>query len=159
MVREQVDLRSATHKDPPAPTMSTLGGLLRTARPRQWSKNVLVFAAPAAAGVLGQADQLAKTLIALVCFCFAASGTYFLNDAADIDSDRRHPTKQHRPVAAGVISVRGARVVGVILVLAGIGLGFAATWQLALTVASYVALTTLYSTVLKHVPIVDIVAV
>src|SRR3954466_3002405 len=155
MVREQEELRPVTPAKPPAPKMSHLGGLLRTARPRQWSKNILVFAAPGAAGVLGNAEDLVKTLIAFGCFCLAASGTYFLNDAADVDSDRRHPTKQRRPVAAGVVSIKTARIAGTVLVLSAIALSFLASWELAITIAGYVVLTTLYSTVLKHVPVVD----
>src|SRR3954447_23948299 len=102
MVREEVELRPV---DSPEPRSSLFRALLRTARPKQWSKNVLVFAAPGANGSLNQGTALAHTLIAFVCFCLAASGTYFLNDAADVDSDRLHPTKRTRPVAAGVVSV------------------------------------------------------
>jgi decaprenyl-phosphate phosphoribosyltransferase len=156
MVREDVELRPL---DSPEPRSSLLRGLLRTARPKQWSKNVLVFAAPGANGSLGQGSALAHTLIAFTCFCLAASGTYFLNDAADVESDRRHPTKRNRPVAAGIVSVGLARAVGVTLVLLGIGLSFTARWELAVTVAGYVVITTLYSTVLKQVAVVDIVAV
>jgi len=156
MVREEVDLRPP---DVPDRRPSTLSALIRTARPKQWSKNVLVFAAPGAAGVLDNAEPLKQTLIAFVCFCLAASGTYFLNDAADVESDRRHPTKRFRPVAAGQISVGLARVVGVVLIVAAIGLSFTARWQLAVTIAGYVTITTLYSLVLKHVAVVDIVAV
>lgn len=156
MVREEVELRPVDSPDPP---FSLLGGLVRTARPKQWSKNVLVFAAPGANGSLGHGTALAQTAIAFACFCLAASGTYFLNDAADVESDRRHPTKQRRPVAAGVVSVRMARTVGVALLVAGIGLSFAARWELAVTIVGYVAITTLYSTVLKEIAVVDIVAV
>src|SRR5436190_19366209 len=156
MVREEVDLRPPDVPDRPP---SMLSSLIRTARPKQWSKNVLVFAAPGAAGVLDQAEPLAQTLIAFVCFCLAASGTYFVNDAADVESDRRHPTKRPRPVAAGEISVGLARTAGVVLVVASIALSFTARWQLAVTVAGYVAITTLYTVVLKHVAVVDIVAV
>jgi decaprenyl-phosphate phosphoribosyltransferase len=109
--------------------------------------------------VLGHGQPLARTLIAFACFCIAASGTYFLNDAADAASDRHHPTKRHRPVAAGIVPVATARVVGVVLVLAGIGLAFTARWELAVVVAGYVALTTSYSLALKHVAVVDMVAV
>jgi decaprenyl-phosphate phosphoribosyltransferase len=136
-----------------------LRGLIRTARPKQWTKNVLVFAAPGADGALGHATPFVHTLIAFVCFCLAASGTYFLNDAADVDSDRRHSTKRSRPVAAGVVSVALARAVGIALVVAGIGLAFAARWELAVTIAGYAAITTLYSIVLKNIAVVDIVAV
>ena len=156
MVREEVELRPL---DAPGPRGSLLRGLLRTSRPKQWTKNVLVFAAPGANGSLSQGTALAHTLIAFVCFCLAASGTYFLNDAADVASDRRHPTKRNRPVAAGVVSVGLARAVGVGLVLSAIALSFAARWELAVTIAGYVAITTLYSMVLKDVAVVDIVAV
>ena len=156
MVREEVELRPV---DSPEPNGSLLRGLLRTARPKQWTKNVLVFAAPGANGSLGQGTALAHTLIAFVCFCLAASGTYLLNDAADVESDRLHPTKRTRPVAAGDVPVRTARIVGVGLILLAVGLSFAARWELAVTVAGYVAITTLYSIVLKEVAVVDIVAV
>src|SRR6476646_418482 len=106
MVREEVELRDL---GPDEPRSSMLSALVRTARPRQWAKNVLVFAAPGAAGVLTEATPLVRTLIAFACFCLAASGTYFLNDAADVESDRRHPTKHNRPVASGAVSVRQAR--------------------------------------------------
>jgi decaprenyl-phosphate phosphoribosyltransferase len=156
MVREEVELRPL---DSPEPRASLLRGLVRTARPKQWTKNVLVFAAPGANGSLGHGTDLAHTLIAFVCFCFAASGTYFLNDAADAQTDRRHPTKRNRPVAAGVVPVRLARVLGTLLVAGSIALSFAARWELAVTVAGYVAVTTLYSVVLKQVAVVDMVAV
>src|SRR3954454_2005898 len=156
MVREEVELRPL---EPDEPKRSLLGALVRTARPRQWSKNVLVFAAPGAAGVLTEATPLVRTLIAFCCYCLAASGTYFLNDAADAEADRLHPRKRMRPVAAGHLSVTTARVLGVALVVAGIGLSFTARWQLAVTVATYVAITTMYSTFLKHVAVFDIVAV
>ncbi|HEV3226934.1 MAG TPA: decaprenyl-phosphate phosphoribosyltransferase [Acidimicrobiales bacterium] len=156
MVREEVELRPL---DAPGPRPSTIAGLVRTARPKQWAKNVLVFAAPGAAGVLGHEKPLVRTLVAFVCFCLAASGTYFLNDVADVDSDRLHPTKRNRPLAAGIVSVSLGRAVGVVLVLVSIALGFTARWELAVTVAGYVALTTVYSAYLKHVAVVDIVAV
>jgi decaprenyl-phosphate phosphoribosyltransferase len=156
MVREEIDLRDL---GPEEPRSSTLGALIRTARPRQWAKNVLVFAAPGAAGVLTEAKPLVRTLIAFVCFCLAASGTYFLNDAADVEADRLHPRKRFRPVASGALSVTTARVAGIVLIVAGIGLSFTARWQLAVTVAAYVAITTLYSVWLKHVAVFDIVAI
>ncbi len=156
MVREEVELRDL---GPEEPERSWLSAVARTARPRQWSKNVLVFAAPGAAGVLTQVTPLVQTIVAFVCFCFAASGTYFLNDAADVEADRLHPVKRNRPIAAGQLSVPAARAIGVTLIIAGIGLSFTARWQLAVTVAAYVAVTTAYSMWLKHVAVFDIVAV
>jgi decaprenyl-phosphate phosphoribosyltransferase len=96
---------------------STFRAILKTARPKQWSKNVLVFAAPAAAGVLDERDALLQTLVAFIGFCLAASGTYFLNDANDADVDRLHPTKRLRPIAAGDLDARTARVIAVVLIL------------------------------------------
>ncbi|MGI8662406.1 MAG: decaprenyl-phosphate phosphoribosyltransferase [Acidimicrobiales bacterium] len=153
MVREELDLRQ------PRRGPSLLVGLVKTARPKQWSKNVLVFAAPGAAGVIGEAEPFRNTLIALVAFCLAASGTYFLNDVADVESDRRHPKKRARPIATGIVAAPTAKAVGVVLLALGIALSFAARWELAATVAGYVALTTLYSHALKHIAVVDIVTV
>jgi len=133
--------------------------LLRLARPKQWLKNILVFAAPAAAGILDEGDALEKTAVAFVCFCLAASGTYYLNDALDVVADRAHPTKRNRPVASGVVSVRLAELMAVALLIAPIGLSFVASWRLAVVVASYAALTVAYSTWLKNEAVVDLAAV
>src|SRR5258707_409097 len=100
---------------------TVLAGLLRAMRPRQWVKNVLVAAAPGAAGVLDQGSALAHTLLAFVAFSLAASGTYLMNDAADVESDRAHPTKRNRPIADGTVPVRVAWIAGGVLLLAGIG--------------------------------------
>ena len=133
--------------------------LVRQARPKQWVKNLLVFAAPGAAGVLNEWSSLWRALVMFVAFCLASSGTYFWNDLLDADSDRNHPTKQHRPIASGAIPTGIGRAVGTVLLVAGIGLAATTRWQAALVVAGYVALTSLYSTVLKHVAVVDLIAV
>jgi decaprenyl-phosphate phosphoribosyltransferase len=140
----------------PEPTPSLLAGLVRTARPKQWMKNVLVVAAPAAAGVLDTPSVIVDTIIAFVAFSLAASGTYFLNDAFDVEADRRHAKKRFRPIAAGVVPVGTARVVGVGLLVAGIAISFAANWRLALVIAIYIAFTTTYSAWLKHVAVIDL---
>ena len=84
--------------------------LLRESRPKQWLKNVLVFAAPGAAGVLDQRHELVLTIVTFVAFCFAASGIYFWNDLLDVKADRVHPTKRFRPIASGELSITAARV-------------------------------------------------
>lgn len=140
-------------------TGSLVGGLLRLARPKQWAKNVLVFAAPGAAGVLDDTEHLVHTLVAYVAFCLVASGTYFLNDARDVTADRGHPTKRHRPVAAGTVPVRVAYVSGVLLLAGGVAFGFLARPELALTLAAYVVLTTAYSLRLKRIAVIDVAAV
>ncbi len=145
--------------DAPVDAPSLVGGLVRLARPKQWMKNVLVFAAPGAAGVLDNGGAFVDAVIAFACFCLAAAGTYYLNDVRDREADARHPTKRHRPVASGAVAPGLATVLGVALVVAAIGLGATVRWPLAVTVAGYCALTTAYSTWLKHVAVVDIVAV
>lgn len=132
-------------------------GFVREARPKQWAKNVLVAAAPGAAGVLTEGGALRDTAIAFVAFCLAASGTYFLNDALDVDADRLHPTKRFRPIAAGTISVTAGKASAALLITAGIGIGFATgSWELPLVTAIYVTATTSYSIWFKHVPVIDI---
>jgi decaprenyl-phosphate phosphoribosyltransferase len=140
--------------------MSVTRGLLRTARPRQWIKNVLVFAAPGAAGVLDDWPALGYTLLAFVSFCIAASGVYLWNDSLDVQADRLHPTKRFRPVAAGVVSVRTAQVAGTVAIIASLAVAAGTTrWKTVAVVAVYVALTITYSAWLKHVAVLDIVAI
>jgi decaprenyl-phosphate phosphoribosyltransferase len=134
--------------------------VVRLVRPRQWIKNLLVFAAPAAAGVLDEPGEIARTTLVFVVFCLAASGVYCLNDAADAAADRRHPTKRHRPVAAGEISPGPARVLGAVLIAAALGLGsLTAWWEVPAIVGAYLVLTLTYTYVLKRIAVVDIVAV
>lgn len=141
------------------PSRGTWRGLVRTARPKQWAKNVLVFAAPGAAGVLDNGHELLRAVLAFVAFCLASSGTYFWNDIHDVEADRHHPTKRNRPIPAGVVPLGVARLTGVLLLAAGGGLALALGWRFAAAVGTYVAVTTLYSTALKHVAVVDLVAV
>ena len=133
--------------------------LFRQARPKQWVKNLLVFAAPGAAGALDNGSSLWRSVVIFVAFCLASSGTYFWNDLLDADNDRNHPTKQHRPIASGAIPVLTGRITGSILLLTGIGLAATTRWQAAVVVAGYVVLTSLYSALLKHIAVVDLVAV
>jgi len=148
------DLRPLT-----AVATGILPGLVRTARPHQWTKNLLVLAAPAAAGKITEGPVARDTALALVAFCLASAGTYLLNDANDVEADRRHPTKRNRPIAAGIVPVPLAWAVGGVLLVAALVLAFAVATPLGVTIAGYLALTTAYSLVLKRIPIVDIVAV
>jgi decaprenyl-phosphate phosphoribosyltransferase len=137
-----------------------MSALLREARPKQWLKNVLVFAAPGAAGVLDDAEQLGLTLLAFIAFCLASSGTYFWNDLMDVESDRAHPTKRHRPIASGAVPLGVARVVGVGLLVASLGVSaLVGRWQMVVVVALYIVLTLSYSVWLKHVAVVDLVVI
>lgn len=143
----------------PQPRRGLAAGFLRTARPKQWAKNVLVFAAPGAAGVLGHGGPALRALGAFALFCVVSSGTYFLNDALDARADREHPTKRFRPVAAGILSVRAALVTGVALMAVAIGAGVALRARLGLVLGIYVLVQFAYSFYLKHQPIFDLVSV
>ena len=134
--------------------------VLRAMRPDQWTKNLLVFAAPATAGVLDEGPHALDAVLSFVAFCLLASATYLLNDVLDREHDSRHPVKRDRPVAAGVLSVRAALAAGAVLLVAGLA-GGAATGRAALVavLVGYVALTAAYSTVLKDVAVVDLAAV
>jgi decaprenyl-phosphate phosphoribosyltransferase len=144
---------------PPSGRGSLPLGLLKLARPKQWAKNVLVFAAPAAAGVLDNKQWALDALVAFVCFCLAAAGTYYINDARDVEADRLHPKKSRRPVAAGVVPVPVAYVGGALLLVAAVAGALAVNADLAYTVGGYIVLTTAYSSWLKQVAVVDLVAV
>ena len=141
-------------------TRWTWRGLIRTARPKQWAKNVLVFAAPGAAGVLDDWPELGYTLLAFVAFCLAASGIYCWNDALDVDADRRHPAKRFRPVATGQVSVGAAQVTGTVLALSALGVAAGTgRWQTVVVVGVYIAVTLAYSLWLKHIAVLDIATV
>jgi decaprenyl-phosphate phosphoribosyltransferase len=150
---------AGTDGDVPMATDNLVTGLIKLARPKQWSKNVLVFAAPGAAGVLDNLEPFVDSIIAFVAFCLAAAGTYYINDARDVEADRLHPKKRFRPIATGAVPVGLAYVAGAGLLVAAVALSFAASAELAATVVGYVLLTTAYSSVLKHVAVVDLVAV
>lgn len=140
---------------PPARTPA----LLRLLRPRQWVKNVLVFAAPFAAGDLFEGDVPVRTVGAFVALCLAASGTYCVNDAVDAEADRKHPEKRRRPVASGEVPVPVAFGLGAALLVAGVVLAAVIDVDLLLIVACYVGLTVAYSWRLKQLPVVDIAAI
>lgn len=129
-------------------------------RPRQWVKNVLVAAAPLAAGRLFEVNLLADTLLAFAVFCCAASGIYLVNDARDADSDRRHPEKRHRPVAAGVVSKTMALTLGCVLLAIAISVAaVASNPALTAVIATYAVLQLGYCFFLKHQPVLDLAVV
>jgi decaprenyl-phosphate phosphoribosyltransferase len=136
-----------------------LAAVLRTARPRQWLKNLLVFAAPAAAGTLLDPVVGGRALWTLVVFVLASASTYFVNDARDVEADRKHPVKCRRPVAAGLLRPRTAMAVGVALALLAPVLALPLGWRLVAVVAGYLGLTFSYSFALKNQPVLDILAV
>jgi decaprenyl-phosphate phosphoribosyltransferase len=135
------------------------GALLRACRPRQWSKNLLVLAAPAAAGVIDRPLLAAQAAGAFLVMCLLSSSTYLINDVRDAEQDRLHPRKRARPVAAGAISPRVALRAAMALALAGIALAIAIAPGLGAVGCCYLALTASYSLWLRHVVVLDILAI
>ena len=133
-----------------------LPGLLRSMRPTQWAKNIFVFAALVFDQKLLAPAPFLRTLAGFGLFCLASSVVYLVNDVADRESDRRHPTKRNRPIAAGIVPARVA--VGVAAAMAGVALvgGFKLGAAFGLILAGFLALNLLYSFWLKHVPIIDV---
>ena len=149
-------LRVARHARRPSWPIS----VLRTARPRQWPKNLLVFAAPLAGATWGRAHGLSYALVAAVAFCCASVTVYFINDVADVERDRRHPRKRYRPVAAGDLPKSHALVIGAACAALGLAAGVAVSVPLlTAAVGGYMAMSFLYSWVLKHIAVVELVFV
>jgi decaprenyl-phosphate phosphoribosyltransferase len=134
--------------------------VLRTARPRQWPKNLLVFAAPLAGATLGRDDGLGYALVAAAAFGCASVAVYFVNDVADAERDRRHPHKRYRPVAAGDLPKSHAVALGALSAVASLAGGVVISEPgLTGAVGGYLSLSFLYSWVLKHIPVVEVLFV
>jgi 4-hydroxybenzoate polyprenyltransferase len=135
-----------------------LAALLVSVRPRQWTKNLFVFAGLIFSHKLFTADA-PRALAAFAVFCALSGVVYLLNDVADRERDRAHPVKRARPVAAGALSVRAALVAALVLAVAALAGAGALGRPFLLTAVAYVVLLGLYSTTLKHVVLVDVITV
>jgi decaprenyl-phosphate phosphoribosyltransferase len=140
-------------------TLGTASAILRTMRPRQWAKNVLVIAAALSAGVLGRDHNIAIVIGTFIAFTLVASAVYLFNDARDVVEDRQHPTKRFRPVAAGELPIRTAVVASIPVAAVGLGLGTAIDRELGATLAVYVVLEVAYALWLKQQPVIDLAIV
>jgi decaprenyl-phosphate phosphoribosyltransferase len=144
----------------PASPARWLRAAVLTSRPRQWPKNLLVFAAPLAGASLGRNNGLGYALIAMLAFGCASAAVYFVNDVADAERDRRHPVKRNRPIASGALPAQHAVVLAVIAALCAVGAGVLIREPLLVATASaYLCLSFLYSFRLKHVPYVEMLIV
>lgn len=140
--------------------MDLVRALPRLLRAKQWIKNTLVFAAPAAAGVLLEAESLVASVWAFIAFCLAASALYIVNDLSDVEGDRQHPRKRDRPIAAGDVGELEASMVAVVLVSASAAIAwFLLPHEFAVVLAAYFANTLIYTWWGKRVPTVDIMQV
>lgn len=138
---------------------SPVGALVVAARPRQWVKNLLVLAAPASAGKLGQLAPAIESVLALCMFTLASVATYLVNDVLDAGGDQQHPVKRHRPVAAGDLSPGIALVVAGLLGLGSLAGAAAVGPALAGVIAAYLVITCAYSLGAKRIPVVELALV
>jgi decaprenyl-phosphate phosphoribosyltransferase len=137
-----------------------LHAVLRSTRPRQWPKNLLVFAAPLAAASFGREHGFGYALLAMFAFACASAAVYLVNDVVDAERDRRHPVKRNRPIASGALPERHAMVLAVGATVCAVGTGIAIREPLVVLAATvYLGESFLYSFRLKHVPFVEMVLV
>jgi len=136
-----------------------LKALLKTMRPRQWTKNAFLFAALVFDGKLFHLPDFLRTLAGFGLFCLISSAVYIFNDLFDLDADRQHPVKRNRPIASGKLPVPAALTGGVTLSLLAISLGYLLAWQFALTILVYFAMMLAYSKWLKHILILDVLII
>jgi 4-hydroxybenzoate polyprenyltransferase len=138
--------------------MSPLGAVLRSLRPRQWVKNLFVFA-----GLIFSQSLLTPliwpALAAFAIFCALSGAIYVFNDLADAEKDRLHPAKRYRPIASGALPAPAATVLGVVLLLGSLAAAFALSAPFGFVAAAYAALLTAYSVWLKHLVILDVLTV
>ncbi|HRQ21917.1 MAG TPA: UbiA family prenyltransferase, partial [Anaerolineales bacterium] len=136
-----------------------LNALIKTMRPRQWTKNIFIFAALVFDKQLLNPDSFLRTLAGFALFCLISSSVYIFNDIADVEADRQHPEKKKRPIPSGKLPIRSAWIAGIVLVI----FTFTASYFLApgfeVVVVAYFLLNIAYTKWLKHIPILDVLII
>ena len=133
--------------------------IIREMRPRQWAKNVFIFAALVFDEQLTQKEPLLRTIAGFILLCLISSAVYIMNDIADVESDRQHPTKRNRPIAAGQLSIPLALVLAIAMAAFALAAGFALEPGFGWIITLYFVLNLLYSLWLKHTPIIDVMII
>ena len=136
-----------------------MAAFFRALRPHQWTKNLLVFAALLFSKHLFESGPFLRAFLAFIAFCGLAGAVYLWNDVADIESDRLHPKKRLRPLAAAELSIRAATLGAMALVVGALSLSFSVDVDLGLCASAYLALNLAYSFGLKHVVILDVLSI
>src|SRR3954453_20760166 len=138
---------------------SPLRAALVALRPRQWLKNLLLFAGIIFAAELGDRTRWLEAVAAFVAYCAASSAAYLVNDLRDVDADRQHPIKRRRPIARGElrprVAVALAGALGLAAIAIAVGLGAASV----VCLLAFVALQAAYTLRLKHVVLVDVLSI
>ncbi len=134
-------------------------GLLKSMRPRQWAKNVFVFVALFFDRKLTDPESVLRTLAAFVLLCLMSSAVYLMNDLADIENDRQHPTKKNRPLAAGQLSPVVAAIAAAVLAVGSLMAGFILSTGLGWVLLLYLLIQISYTFWMKRVVLVDVLIV
>jgi 4-hydroxybenzoate polyprenyltransferase len=135
--------------------------IIKTMRPRQWTKNLVIFAALVFDRQLGPNNlpALFRTIAGFIIFCLLSGVVYIINDIADIEADRRHPEKRHRQIASGQLSIRTARLAALGLLVIIFPLSYLLSPFFALVALAYFVLNLAYSKWLKHIPLIDVITI
>jgi len=133
--------------------------LIRSMRVYQWTKNLVLFAGPVFTLKILEPAFAGPAILGFLAFSLATSGVYLVNDVIDVERDRLHPTKRTRPVATGRIPIGVAAALGGALIVIGLAASFLIGPRFGMSAAAYVALTITYSLALKHVVLLDVVAI
>lgn len=139
--------------------MTMLKALLKTMRLRQWTKNGFVFFALIFDKQLFLREPFLRTIAGFFLFCLISSAVYLFNDISDMEADRKHPEKKHRPIASGELSVGAAWGAALALALISLSLGYLLAPLFSAFLAAYLIINIVYSRWLKHVPILDVLFV
>ena len=142
-----------------SPRRGTTRAVVASLRPRQWLKNLLVFAGIIFAAKLGDPIRWAEAIACFAAFCAASSAAYLVNDVRDAADDRMHPIKRNRPIARGEVSVKAALTLAGALAVAALAVALAIDWRVLLYVAGFLALQAVYSLGLKHVVLLDVMVI
>lgn len=133
--------------------------ILKSMRPKQWYKNLIVFIAIVFSGNLGNTTAWFNSIVAFCAFCLISGSVYFINDIIDIEKDRQHPTKKNRPIASGKLKKGHAIVISVILLFLSLGVSFSLNIPMGVVSLSYFCLFLIYSLVLKNIVIIDVITI
>jgi 4-hydroxybenzoate polyprenyltransferase len=139
--------------------LQALIGLLRTMRPKQWTKNMFIYAGLVFDGQLFNPDSFLRVTVSFFLLCLAASTVYLINDLADIERDRQHPKKKRRPLPSGQLPVPMAIAAAIALPLVSVGGALLYSWHYAVILVIYIVLNILYSIWLKHIVLIDILTI
>jgi 4-hydroxybenzoate polyprenyltransferase len=132
---------------------------IKLLRPQQWTKNLLVLAALLFAGQLHSPHHIRQASLAFLAFCLASSSVYVVNDLLDQESDRQHPRKRHRPIAAGIIGPRAAVLMAMFCLACAGGLILMTTYQASCCLAAYLVVQAGYVSLLRHQVLLDVFAI